>query len=598
METIPSLLLSNSANNSKAPALRHKHLGIWQSYTWSEYLDEVLIIAKALKKDISGGDVVAIYGNNTPELIFSMAAVFGLGASVVPIHPEVTKEELSTTISKTGATCLIVEDQQQVDNFLSVESTCKGIKKIIYVNERGLNEYKDPKLQSLEKLISGKLSISEFTSLVKKINQKSVAFNCFSEEDYEIYKISHESAISNAKKIAKANSITIKDTILFYLPLSITANLVFTYMLSFTKGLCLSCPESNQTIETDLQEIGPSILYAPSFVYRHIITSISYRIEAATEKNYNRYSKNYDSLMRIYNRSITGKSGVFDSLIKLYLMLTTFWPAKNVFGLSNVKHAFVSDGVLSPSTFNFFHSIGLPIQHTFGQTQSVGCITMQSKDDVSSRNCGQALSNVKIKRSDEEEIIYKSDCTSEPNSGDWIKSGHCGEIDKDGNLIVSGRLCNLETLKNGKTFSPEYIENLISCSPFIRSSMVSGDGEKNNSCLIVIEGSSVNSWADRMNLRYTGYAELASLAEVYKLVKEHIKEVNKELDSDLRIKNFAILHRQLMVSDGEVSKTMDIIRKVSRKNLSDVFSAFSKGDKSCKVTESNKAEYSIKIEAV
>ncbi len=598
METIPSLLLANSANNSKAPALRHKQLGIWHSYTWSEYLDEVLVIAKALKKDVSAGGVVAIYGNNTPELIFSMAATFGLGGSIVPIHPEATTKELSDIISKSGATVLIVEDQQQVDNFLEIESACKSVKKVIYVNERGLGEYKDSRLQSLEKSISGKLSVSEFTSLVKKVNQKSAAFISYSEEDQEIYKISHASAIANSKKIAESNGITIKDTILFYLPLSITANLVFTYMLSFVKGVCLSCPESNQTIETDLQEIGPTILYAPSFVYRHIITSISYRIEAASAKNYKRYSKNYDSLMRIYKKSVTGKSGIFDSLMKLYLMLTTFLPAKNVFGLSNVKHAFVSDGVLSPSTFDFFHSIGLPIQHTFGQTQSVGCITMQSKDAVSARNCGPALSNVKIKKSDDGEILYKSDCTAEPNSGEWIKTGHCGDIDKDGNLIVTGRLNSIETLKNGKSFSPEYIENLISCSPFIRSAMVSGDGEKNNSCLVVIEGSSVNSWADRMNLRYTGYAELSSLDEVYNLVKKHIKDVNKELDSDLKIKSFAILHRQLTVAEGEVSKTMDIIRKVSRKNLSDVFSAFSKGDKSCKIIDANKAEYNIKIEGV
>ena len=282
MATIPGLVLSHNKNHPDAVALRYKQLGIWNTYNWSNYLDEVTLTANALKSlSISKGSVVAIYGNNVPKLIFSISAIQALGGIVVPIHPESTGNELKKILSESKSEILIAEDQQQVDTFLSIESEC-DIKNVIYLDGRGMSSYTNSNLNSYDELTS-KSDTSNIENDINSLNENDIAFYLFDEHEDNLYKVSHAAIINNSAKIISLNSLTEKDSIVSYLPLSIPTNLLFTFVTSLNSGMSFNLPESNQTIEKDLQEIGPTILYAPSFVFKHIITSISYRIESATQ---------------------------------------------------------------------------------------------------------------------------------------------------------------------------------------------------------------------------------------------------------------------------------------------------------------------------
>jgi len=368
--------------------------------------------------------------------------------------------------------------------------------------------------------------------------------------------------------------------------------------------MSLNLPESNQTIEKDLQEIGPTILYAPSFVFKHIITSISYRIESATESNYNRYMSNYKTLMEIYDREVSGTMSLFDKIKKIWVMLTTFSPAKNVFGLTKIKHAFVSDGVLSKVNFDFFHAIGVEIQHSFGQASSCGCISVQPDHSVSSENVGSVMSGAEIKINNKSEVCFKTDCMAELLSGEsniedgWVNSGYVGKIEETGNVVIRGRSEDIITLKSGKQFSPESIENLISCSPFVKSSVVIGQDQKSVSVIVIIDPNSVNSWADRKNIRYTGYTELAAKQEVKDLIKDHITCVNDTLESELKVKRFVVLHRTLIMTQGEVSKTMVVMRKSVAINLKDVHSAIENNKDSFTVNDVDQLSYELNINKI
>ncbi len=353
MATIPGLVLSHNQNHPSLVALRYKQLGIWNSYSWKDYLEEVSILANAYKSiSIGKGTVVAIYGNNVPKLIFSIAAIQTLGGIVVPIHPECTSVELKKILSESKTEFLISEDQQQVDTYLDIESDCP-VKSVIYLDGRGMINYKNDKLHSYDEL-TAKATSANFEKEIQSLNENDTAFYLFDEHEDSIYKVTHKAIIDNSEKIISLNSLTDKDSVVSYLPLSIPTNLLFTYITSLSSGMSLNLPESNQTIEKDLQEIGPTILYAPSFVFKHIITSISYRIESASESNYNRYMNHYKMLMEIYDKEVSGTNSLFDKIKKTWVMLTTFLPAKNVFGLTKIKHAFVSDGVLSKVNFRFF----------------------------------------------------------------------------------------------------------------------------------------------------------------------------------------------------------------------------------------------------
>ena len=604
MATIPGLVLSNKQKSPDAVALRYKQLGIWNTYTWNDYYNEVSILVDAYNKSlsVSKGTVVAVYGNNVPKLIFSIAAVQTLGGIVALIHPESTEGELKTILNNSNAEILIAEDQQQVDTFLKVESEC-NVKKIVYLDGRGMATYDNSKLNSYDNLISEAKNES-IDSMISGLSDNEVAFYLFDEHENKIYKVSHEAIIKNSTKISELNKLSQNDSIVSYLPLSIPTNLLFTYITSLVCGMSFNLPESNQTIEKDLQEIGPSILYAPSFVYKHIITSISYRIESATQSNYDRYMNHYKKLMNIYEKEVSGDKSLIDSIQKVWVMLTTFAPAKNVFGLTNIKHAFVSDGVLSKVNFDFFHAIGVEIQHSFGQAISCGCISVQPDHSVSSENVGAPMSGAEIKVNENSEVLFKTDCLGENLSGEanvdngWINSGYVGSMDNSGNVIIDGRTEDIVTLKSGKKFSPESIENLISCSPFIKSTVIIGENQDSNSAIVIIDPNSVNSWADRKNIRYTGYAELAAKEEVRDLIKDHIKCVNETLDDHLKVKRFVILHRTLVMTAGEVSKTMEVMRKNIMTNLSDVFSAFEKNESKFTVNDIDQLTYDLKVNEI
>ena len=604
MATIPGLVLSNKQKSPDAVALRYKQLGIWNTYTWNDYYNEVSVLVDAYNKSlsVSKGTVVAVYGNNVPKLIFSIAAVQTLGGIVALIHPESTEGELKSILNNSNAEILIAEDQQQVDTFLKVESEC-NVKKIVYLDGRGMATYDNSKLNSYDNLVSEAKNES-IDSMISGLSDNEVAFYLFDEHEDKIYKVSHEAIIKNSTKISELNKLSQNDSIVSYLPLSIPTNLLFTYITSLVCGMSFNLPESNQTIEKDLQEIGPSILYAPSFVYKHIITSISYRIESATQSNYDRYMNHYKKLMNIYEKEVSGNKSLIDSIQKVWVMLTTFAPAKNVFGLTNIKHAFVSDGVLSKVNFDFFHAIGVEIQHSFGQAISCGCISVQPDHSVSSENVGAPLSGAEIKVNENSEVLFKTDCLGENLSGEanvdngWINSGYVGSMDNSGNVIIDGRTEDIVTLKSGKKFSPESIENLISCSPFIKSTVIIGENQDSNSAIVIIDPNSVNSWADRKNIRYTGYAELAAKEEVRDLIKDHIKCVNETLDDHLKVKRFVILHRTLIMTAGEVSKTMEVMRKNIMTNLNDVFSAFEKNESKFTVNDIDQLTYDLKVNEI
>jgi len=603
MSNIPGLILSHSKKEPEAIALRYKQLGIWNSYSWTDYLSEVTVLSNAFKAlSLGKGTVVGVYGNNVPKLIFSIAAVQALGGIVVPIHPESTDNELKKILNDSKTEILIAEDQQQVDTFLTVEADC-SIKKIIYLDGRGMSTYQNEKLGSYDDLVANSNNNS-IENDINSVNENDTAFYLFDEHEDTLYKVSHGAMINNSSKIISLNTLTQKDSIVSYLPLSIPTNLLFTYVTSLSSGMSLNLPESNQTIEKDLQEIGPTILYAPSFVFKHIITSISYRIESATQSNYDRYMNHYKILMDTYEKEISGNASLTDKIKKAWVMLTTFAPAKNVFGLTKIKHAFVSDGVLSKVNFDFFHAIGVEIQHSFGQASSCGCISVQPDHSVSSENVGSAMIGTEIKISENSEVCFKTDCLGENlneksnSNGDWINSGYVGKLDDSGNIVIRGRKEDIVTLKSGKQFSPESIENLISCSPFVKSTVIIGDNQDSVSAIVVIDPNSVNSWADRKNIRYTGYTELAAKDEVRDLIKDHICCVNDTLDSELKVKRFVVLHRTLIMGQGEVSKTMEVMRKNIAANLKDVFAAVENNKESCEVNDIDQLSYNLNINKI
>src|SRR5262245_4784288 len=147
-DTFPKLLVRNADALKGRPAIRHKDLGIWQTWTWDQVFDEVRAFSVGLGTlGVKRGDKVAIIGSNRPRLYWSMCAVQALGGIPVPIYSDSVAEEMAYVLEHAEVTIAVVEDQEQADKVLSVSERLSRLAYIIYDEPRGMRDYDHARLK-------------------------------------------------------------------------------------------------------------------------------------------------------------------------------------------------------------------------------------------------------------------------------------------------------------------------------------------------------------------------------------------------------------------------------------------------------------------
>ena len=589
-DTFPKLLVHNATVRGDRAALRHKDFGIWQTWTWDELLREVRAIAMSLSGlGIRRGDTVAIAGNNRPRLYESILAAQALGAIPVPLYADAIATELAYVLEHADVTVAVVQDQEQVDKILSVQEQLPKLRHVVYDETRGLRDYDHSRLHDLGKLIAdNEQRMSRDPKLIEQIDRE-IAAGTGADPSIILYTsgttgrskgvvLSGARCINAARDTVAFDQLTDRDTVLAYLPLAWVGDHYLNYAQSLVAGFCMACPESPDTAQQDLREIGPTFYFAPPRVFENLLTRVMIRMEDAGYLKRKMFHY-FVGVARRYGEKILDRQPVPLGGRLLYGLgeILVYGPTKNVLGFSRVRTAYTAGEAIGPELFSFYRSLGLNLKQLYGQTEAFLYVTCQPDREIRPDTVGPAAPHVDIRISDTGEVMFKSpgmflgyfkepDKTAEAMTPDgFVKTGDAGFFDKTGHLKIIDRAKDVGRLNNGALFAPKYIENKLKFFPNIREAVAYGAHRDFVTCFINIDITAVGNWAERNNVVYGSYQELAADPRVYDLIEQHVADVNRSLAGEdimagAQIRRFLILHKELDADDGEVTRTQKVRR--------------------------------------
>ena len=593
--TFPQLLQAHAKARPQGAALREKLFGIWQTVTWAQLdADAQAIAAGLLARGFKRGDNLALIGDNRPRLYAAMIAAQMVGGVPVPLYQDAAAQEMVYVFHNAEIRFAIVEDQEQVDKLLEISTQCPTLKHIIYDDPRGLRNYDDPVLSSLDFLLeNGRKALASKPQMVGDeiaINQPDDAAAMFYTSGTTgspkgvIH--THRSLITVSRISSDMEQLTFNENVLAYLPIAWIGQNIFSYSQWLVTGFTVYCPESSATVSADMREVGPTYYFAPPRVFEALLTQVTIRMEDAASIKRKMFKYFMDVARGVGGKLLDGDTsvGMGDRLMYKLGDLLVYGPLRNSLGMSKVRVAFTAGEAIGPDLFVFYRSIGINLKQLYGSTETAVFACVQPNGQVRSDTVGPPMKGVEVRIEPSGEVMIKSpgllreyyknpEATAEVKDADgWYRTGDAGYFDTDGHLKIIDRAKDVGKLASGALFAPKYIENKLKFFPYVKEAVVFGDKRDDVMAFINIDFEACGNWAERRNLPYAGYVDLAGRAEVYDLVKTCIEQTNTDLAADpmmsaSQIKRFLILHKELDADDGEMTRT----RKVRRGAISDKY---------------------------
>ena len=594
--TFPRLMLEHAAKRPLAAALREKEYGIWQGMGWAALAQLVSDLACGLAlAGLQRGQHIVVVGENRPRLYAVMLAAQSLGAIPVPLYQDAAGEEYIFPINNADVAFAVVEDQEQVDKLLELREACPRLTSIWYDDPRGLRNYIEPGLASLDSLIAAghaeqAVHPQFFRTEVDKGQPGDVAAMFFTSGTTGNPKgvvHTHNTLIDRAKAGADFDKLRATDEVLAYMPPAWVGQNIFSYAQWLVCGYVVNCPESGATVTIDLKEIGPTYYFAPPRVFEALLTSVMIRMEDAGAIKKWLFHHFMALARRVGPALMDGKPvSAVDKLHYALGNLCIYGPLRNTLGFSRVRVAYTAGEAIGPDLFTFYRSIGINLKQLYGSTETAVFVCLQPDHEARADTVGVPIAGVQIKLTDSGEILVKSPgllkeyyknpaATAEVLTADgWYHTGDAGFLDAGGHLKIIDRAKDVGRMQggahDGAMFAPKYIENKLKFFPFIKEAVAFGDGREKVCAFINIDMEAVGNWAEKRNLPYGGYADLAQKSEVYELLRDCVEKVNADLAADdmlagSQISRFLVLHKELDADDGELTRT----RKVKRGTIAE-----------------------------
>jgi long-chain acyl-CoA synthetase len=606
MSTFPKFLLLNQQKIPSAPAIREKKLGIWHTVGWGQLADEVRMLAAALLLEgVRRGDHVGLLGENRPRLFSAMAAIQWIGGVVVPLFTDTNAQEIASPIQVANIAFVFAENQEQVDKLLGLMPQCPSLRRVFYDDELGLRHYRQSQLLSYEALVAkGRTGLAEVgvqldSELERGSGKDPAALFFTSGTTGPALGVlhTHEALIGRVQSVIKSEGLSSNDTSLAYLPPAWLAQHVFAYVIPLVSGSCVCCPESSETMLSDMREMGPSIFLAPPRVLEALLTQVSIRIS-----NTGGIKRSiYDSCMAVAKRVGAGVlSGepvsAADRLAYQLGDAIIYGPLRDVLGLSRVRKAYCAGESIGADLLLFYRSLGIDLKQVYGSAEMGLFATLQASDPGLSGSLGRPAPGLEISLSPESEVLFRApdqfsgyyqdaDRTHlRTDAEGWFHTGDVGWLSAQGELNLVGRKQDIGSLRNGGLFAPKFLENKLKFSIYINEVIVLGKDRDAVCALVDIDTEAVGNWADKQGLSYTGFADLVAIDEVYRLVGEVITQTNAELAMDpnlvhAQIHRFVLLPKRLEPDDGEVTRMRKVRREVIAQRFASLTQALYDGSK-------------------
>ena len=603
--SVPALLARNVAQFGSRPAYREKEFGIWQSWTWAEAAEEIEAIALGLLAlGVDRGDHVAIIGRNRPALYWSMVAAQKVGAVPVPLYQDAVAEEMAYVLEHCFARFVICGDQEQVDKVLEVQGSVPQIEHIIYQDARGLRKYDHSKLHSLHSVQAEGRAARE--RLARELAAREAELD-FSSTCVMLYTsgttgkpkgvvLSNRNIIMTAKASSEFDRLRPDDEVLAYLPMAWVGDFIFSIGQAYWAGFCVNCPESADTMMTDLREIGPTYFFAPPRVFETLLTQVMIRMEDASAFKRKMFHRFLDHAKIVGPKLLDGKPvGVFDRLTYALGNLLVIGPLKNTLGLTRIRVGYTAGEAIGPEIFDFYRALGINLKQLYGQTEASVFITQQPDHEVRPDTVGVPSPGVELRIAENGEVYYRSpgvfveyyknpeSTASTKDAEGWVATGDAGFIEEGtGHLRIIDRAKDVGKMADGRLFAPKYVENKLKFFPNILEAVVFGNGRDFCTAFINIDLTAVGNWAERNNIAYGSYQELAGHERVLGMIQSHVEEVNRSVSTDpmlsgCQVHRFLVLHKELDADDGELTRTRKVRRRIIEEKFADLIDALYSG---------------------
>jgi len=591
IDTFPKLLIRNAVIFANRPAIRHKDLGIWQTWTWAQVRDEVIAFSVGLSAlGLKRGDHFAVIGRNKPRLYWAMCAGQALGAVPVPLYADSVAEEMAYVLEHAEVTLAIVEDQEQVDKIWSIKERLSRLAHIVYDEPRGLRDYDHASLTSIDDVQkTARTALAEDATRLQNWEEEVAAGNG-SDLAIILYTsgttgrpkgvmLSHENILISAHNGNAYDKLGADEQVIAYLPLAWVGDHIFSYAQSYDAGFCVNCPETAETVVEDRREIGTTYAFAPPRIYENLITLTMVRMEDASAIKRRMFHFFIDLARRFGEKILNGEKVPLHARLLYWAgELLVYGPLKNRFGLSRIRVAYTAGEAIGPEIFRFFRALGINLKQLYGATEAAVYITAQPDGEIYADTVGKPNFDVEVKVAENGEVLFRSpgvfvgyykdpEKTAETKTADgWVRTGDAGFFDsRTGHLKIIDRAKDVGRLNDGTLFAPKYIENKLKFYPNIKEAVAFGDARDAVCVMVNIDLTAVGSWAERNNVSYGSYQELAGHPAVYAMIERHIEEVNRSLAEEgvmgsAQIRRFLVLHKELDPDDGELTRTLKVRR--------------------------------------
>ena len=613
--TLPGILAGRAKEHPDGVALREKEFGIWREITWAGLLDRVRAFALGLAElGVRKGDRIAIIGDNRPEWVIAELGAQAVGALPLGLYQDSIAPELARMLEAAEARLIVAEDQEQVDKVLEVRDRTDGTagpEHIVYYDSRGMYGYEAPGLTAFEEVealgrVFGDRFPYEFDRRLVGIDPGDVALLCTTSGTTSVPKLamlSHANLLAMADQLVGVDPMGPGDEFVSFLPLAWIGEQMVGVASALLAGFTVNFPEETATVRSDMREIGPAFLMSPPRIWENMVSDVQVMAEDATPLKRRMYRWAMRQGTRAAEARFAGgrdggrpdgdrdggerrASGARQRRVGLAARIshrvadwTVLGPIRDQLGLSRTRRAYTGGAALGPDVFRFFHAIGVNLKQLYGQTEVSGISVVHRDGDIRFHTVGRPLPETEIRISDEGEILCRSpavfqgyfrnpEATAETLADGWLRSGDAGYFEEGGHLVVIDRLADVMKLPDGTTFSPQFVENKLKFSPYVREAVVFGGGDAPFvTAMIAIDLENAGQWAERRRIPYTTFTDLARRAEVYALVHDHVAAINRDLPAAARVRRFLLLHKELHADDAELTRT----RKVRRRHVEDRF---------------------------
>ena len=599
--TLTRLLAVNARGHGKRPAMREKAFGIWQELTWQELLDEVLAVAAGLEQlGFAEGDAMLVLGDNRVRLYVGMLAAGALGGYAMPVYPDATPEEVLHFASEVQARFALAEDQEQVDKLLELREKAPTLRHIVFDDPRGLNHYKVEGLLGWESLRNtGAARLRERPALRDDLIARSrpdgpavFAHSSGTTGKPKGVVLQQRNVLAGVRNAFKGDVFHWEESILAYLPMAWIGDFAVSMAASIAMRFTINIPERSETVLRNLREIAPTLYLAAPRSWDNMLTSIRVRMEDSTPLKKRVFDHFIEAGIAVERLKLDGKTpSVWQRLQCRLGQFLVFGPVKDQFGLSRMRVALTGGEAMGEDTFLFYRALGVNLRQLYGQTESSAFNAVQAADEVRLHTVGRPLPGVEARIAENGEILLRSESVFSGYFGNkeatdktlvdgWLHTGDAGYLEPDGHLVVLGRVGEVVHTSKGERFIPNYIENRLKFSPYIKDVAVLGTGRDYLCAMVCIDGEAAGHWAEVRGIPYISYADLSQKPQVCDLVAAAIDRVNEVLPEGLRIRRFVNLHKEFDPDDGEITRTRKLRRNVVEERYVTVIDALYSGAES------------------